>query len=66
MTQRLDIKYISQLKQHHSRHFPISTPVATGMGMDDLFVPEPLHRHLMLLAFAEEYGRSSRFHCMEM
>ena len=66
MTQRLDIKYISQLKQHHSRHFPISTPVATGMGMDDLFVPEPLHRHLMLSAFAKEYGRSPRFHCMEM
>ena len=55
MTQRLDIKHISQLKQHYSRHFPISTPVATGMGMDDLFVPEPLHRHIMLSAFAEEY-----------
>ena len=66
MMQRLDIKYISQLKQHHSRHFPISTPVATGMGMDDLFVPEPLHRHIMLSAFAKEYGRSPRFHCMEM
>ena len=66
MAQRLDIKHISQLKQHHSRHFPISTPVATVMGMDDLFVPEPLHRHIMLSAFAEEYGRSPRFHCMEM
>ena len=54
MTQRLDIKYISQLKQHHSRHFPISTPFVTGMGMDDLFVPEPLHRH-MLLASTEEH-----------
>ena len=48
MTQRLDIKHISQLKQHHNRHFPISTPIATGMDMDDLFVPKPLHRHIML------------------
>ena len=55
MTQRLDIKYISQLKQHHSRHFPISTPIATGMDMDDLFVPEPLYRHIMLSASAEEH-----------
>ena len=30
--------------------------------MDDLFVPEPLHRHIMLSAFAEEHGRSPRFH----
>ena len=66
MTQRLDIKHISQLKQHHSRHFPTSTPVATGMDMDDLFVPEPLHRHIMLSASAEEHGRSPRFHCPEV
>ena len=54
MTQRLDIKYISQLK-HNSRYFPISTPIATGMDMDDLFVPEPLYRYIMLSASAEEH-----------
>ena len=52
MTQRLDIKHISQLKQHHSRHSYFNT---TGMDMDDLFVPEPLHRHIMLSASAEEH-----------
>ena len=55
MTQRLDIKHIFQLKQHHSRHFPISTWVVTGVDMDDIFAPEPLQRHIMLSASIEEH-----------
>ena len=36
-------------------YFHISTPVVTGVDMDNLFVPGPLHRHIMLSAFAEEH-----------
>ena len=55
MTQRLDIKHIFQLKGHHIRHFHISTAIVTGVGMDDLFVPKPLHRHIMLSASTDEH-----------
>ena len=36
-------------------YFHISTPVVTGVDMDNLFAPGPLHRHIMLSAFAEEH-----------
>ena len=55
MTQRLDIEQVFQLKGHHIKHFLISTPVVTGVDMDDQFVPEPLHRHTMLSASAGEH-----------
>ena len=34
--------------------------------MDDLFVPEPLHRDIMLSASTEEHSRFPIFHCIEM
>ena len=54
MTQRLDIEQVFQLNRHHIRHFHFSTSVVTGMEMDDLFAPEPLHRDIMLSASTEE------------
>ena len=36
-------------------YFHISTPGVTGVDMDNLFSPGPLHRHIMLSAFAEEH-----------
>ena len=53
MTQRPIIEQVFQLKGHHIRHFHFSTSVVTGMDMDDLFAPEPLHRHIMLSASAQ-------------
>ena len=52
MTQRLDIEQVFQLKGHHIKHFHISTPVVTGVDMDDQLVPEPF---IMLSASAEEH-----------
>ena len=48
------IEQVFQLRGHHIRHFHISTLVITGVGMDNLFAPEPLHRHT-LSASAEKY-----------
>ena len=36
-------------------YFHISTPVVTGVDMDNLFAPGPLQRHIMLSAVAEEH-----------
>ena len=66
MTGRPVIEQVFQLKGHHIRQFHISTPIVTGVGIDDLFASEPLHRHIMLSASADEHGRSARFHCTEM
>ena len=52
MTQMPVIEHVFQLKGHHIRHFHISTAIVTGVDTDDLFVPEPLHRHIMLSASA--------------
>ena len=54
MTQRPVIEQVFQIKGHHIRHFHTSTLVVTGVDMDDIFAPEPLHRH-MLSASAEEH-----------
>ena len=51
MTQMPVIEQVFQLKGHHIRHFHTSTWVVTGVGMDDIFAPEPLHRY-MLSAYA--------------
>ena len=59
------IEQVFQLRGHNVRHFHISTLVITGVGMNNLFAPEPLHRH-MLSASAEKQWRLPRFHCMEM
>ena len=55
MTQRPVIEPIFQLKGHHIRHFHTSTWVVAGVDTDDIFAPEPLHRHIMLSASAEEH-----------
>ena len=54
MTQRPVIELVFQLKGHRIRHFHTSTWVVTGVDTDDIFSPEPLHRH-MLSASAEEH-----------
>ena len=55
MTQRPVIELVFQLKGHHIRHFHTSTWVVTGVDTDDIFAPEPLHRHIMLSASTEEH-----------
>ena len=50
MTQRPVIEQVFQLKGHHIKTFPYF-----HMDMDDPFAPEPLHRHIMLSASAEEH-----------
>ena len=55
MTQRPVIKLVFHLKGHHVRYFHTSTWVVTGVDMDDIFAPEPLHRHIMLSASTEEH-----------
>ena len=52
MTQMPVIEQVFQLKGHHIKTFPY---FHTSMDMDDPFAPEPLHRHVMLSAAAEEH-----------
>ena len=60
------MEQVFQLQGHHIRHFHISTLVITGVDMDDLFAPEPLHRHIMLSASVEKHWQLPRFPCSEM
>ena len=48
MTQRPVIEQVFQV-------FHTSTWIVTGVDMDDIFALEPLQRHIMLSASAEEH-----------